>query len=91
VLAKHPAVALYATAGSGDSLLWMYTTWEDPPILQHPAATVTRGGRTYDLYTEHGRLRQIAWRVGATRVWLTNTLQDAVSNRALLALAGSCR
>jgi LCP family protein required for cell wall assembly len=87
----HPAVAMYATAGSGDSLLWMYTTWDDPPILAGPSGTLTRGGRRYDLYTEHGRLRQIAWRIGATQAWLTNTLQDSVSNAQLIALAESCR
>jgi LCP family protein required for cell wall assembly len=91
VLAGHPATALYATAGSGDSLLWMYTTWQDPPILADPTSTITRGGRTYDLYTAGGKLQEIAWHVGATRVWLTNTLRDTVSNAELIALAQSCR
>jgi len=90
-LAGHPAVALYATAGSGDSVLWMYTTWRDAPILRNPSATLRRGGRTYDLYTEHGRLRQVAWRIGASQVWITNTLQDMLTNAQLLALAQSCR
>jgi LCP family protein required for cell wall assembly len=89
-LAGHPATALYATGGSGDSILWMYTTWQDPPILAHPSGTVTRGGRTYALYTAHGRLRQIAWRLGATQVWITNTLQNALDNAQLLALARTC-
>jgi LCP family protein required for cell wall assembly len=89
-LEHHPAIALYATAGSGDSLLWMYTTWHDAPILGSPSATIARGGRTYDLYTEHGRLRQVAWRIGATQVWLTNTLEDSVTNAQLLGLARSC-
>jgi hypothetical protein len=89
-LAGHPAVALYATARSGESILWMYSTWHDPPILAHPSGTLTRGGRTYALYTEHGRLRQIAWRLGATEVWITNTLQNALDNAQLLALARSC-
>jgi hypothetical protein len=51
---------------------------------------VTRGGRTYALYTAHGRLRQIAWRLGATQVWITNTLQNALDNAQLLALARTC-
>jgi hypothetical protein len=68
----------------------MYTTWHDAPILGSPSATIARGGRTYDLYTEHGRLRQVAWRIGATQVWLTNTLEDSVTNAQLLGLARSC-
>jgi LCP family protein required for cell wall assembly len=91
VLAAHPATALYATAGSGDSVLWMYTTWTDPPILRDPSGTLTRRGRTYALYTEHGRLRQVAFRIGATQVWITNTLQDDLTNAQMLALAESCR
>lgn len=91
VLAGHPAIALYATAGSGDSPLWMYTTWTNPPILRDPSGTLTRGRRTYELYTEHGELRQIAWRIGATQAWLTNTLQDRLTNAQMIALAETCR
>jgi hypothetical protein len=90
LLAAHPAVAAYATAGSGRSILWMETTWQDPPILRGPTRSVRRGGRTYDLYFESGRLRQVAWRLGRTRVWVTNTLRNEVSNRQMLALALSC-
>jgi LCP family protein required for cell wall assembly len=90
-LAGHPAIALYATAGSGDAVLWMYTTWHDPPILGNPTTTLTGGGRTYELYTVHGKLWQIAWRIGSTQIWLTNTLQDTLTNAQLLALARSCR
>jgi LCP family protein required for cell wall assembly len=89
-LAGHPATALYATAGSGDSILWMYTTWQSPPILAHPNGTLTRGGRTYTLYTTHGRVRQIAWRLGATEVWITNTLQNTLTTAQMLALARTC-
>jgi hypothetical protein len=90
-IAGHPAIALYATAGSGDSLLWMFTTWQDPPILSSPATTIRHGGRTYDAYTSSGRIHQLAWRVGATRAWLTNTLRDTLTNAQMLALADSCR
>jgi polyisoprenyl-teichoic acid--peptidoglycan teichoic acid transferase len=90
-LARHPAIALYATAGSGDSLLWMFTTWRDPPILGGPATTIERGGRRLDLYTTAGKVHQIAWQIGATRVWLMNTLRDALSNNEMFALASSCR
>jgi hypothetical protein len=69
----------------------MYTTWQDPPALTTASATLHRGGREYQLFTERRKVRQIAWRVGATRVWLTNTLQDSVSNAQMIALAASCR
>jgi LCP family protein required for cell wall assembly len=90
-LADHPATALYATAGSGDSVLWMFTTWSNPPILRDGSSTIERGGRSYDVFTAGGRIREIAWRIGATRAWITNTLQDSLSNAQLIALAESCR
>jgi polyisoprenyl-teichoic acid--peptidoglycan teichoic acid transferase len=90
-IAGHPAIAIYATAGLGDSALWMYTTWQDPPTLANPSQTIERGGRSYDLYTAGGRLHQIGWRVRASRVWLTNTLRDTLTNAQMLALAESCR
>lgn len=90
-LAGHPATALYATRGSGDSVLWMYTTWSEPPILEHSVGTLSAGGRRYELYTEHGRLRMIAWRQGSTLVWITNTLQNDLTNKQLIGLARTCR
>jgi LCP family protein required for cell wall assembly len=90
VLDGHPAIALYATAGSGRSALWTFTTWQDPPILDAPRATRQVGCSEVEVWTESGAIRQLAWRVGATRVWLTNTLRNDLSPRQMLALAGSC-
>ncbi len=87
----HPAIAAWATAGSGHSILWMWTTWSSPPALDHPTTTVTRGTTTYSVWTENGRIRQVAWRIGPTRVWITNTLRNELDNRVMLALAASCR
>jgi hypothetical protein len=90
VLDGHPAIALYATAGSGRSALWSFTTWEDPPILRDPTSTRTLGGSEFELWADSGSLRQVAWRVGATRVWLTNTLRNELSPRQMLTLAANC-
>jgi LCP family protein required for cell wall assembly len=90
-IAGHPAIALYATAGSGDSVLWMYTTWQAPPILDEPSVTLRRAGRTLDVYTAGGHIQQVAWRVGSTRVWVTNTLRGTLTNAQMLGLATSCR
>jgi LCP family protein required for cell wall assembly len=91
VLSHHPAIALYANGDAGDSVLWMYTTWDDPPILGDPSTTVRRGGRSYDLYTNGGRIHMVAWRVGATRVWITNSLRAHLTNAEMLTLATSCK
>jgi LCP family protein required for cell wall assembly len=90
VLEGHPALALYATAGSGHSAVWTMTTWQDPPILRSPTKTLRVGGREVDVWTESGAVRQVAWRVGSTRVWLTNTLRSELTRGQMLALAKSC-
>jgi LCP family protein required for cell wall assembly len=90
-LEGQPAAALYATRGSGRSLLWMWMTWEDPPALRSPTRTVERGGRVYELTVDRGAVRQVAWRIGEWHVWITNTLRGEVPLRTLLALAESCR
>jgi LCP family protein required for cell wall assembly len=90
-LAGHPAVAAWATAGSGESVLWMWTTWQDPPILSDPSQTVVRDGRNYQLYYDSGRLRMVAWRIGSTRAWVTNTLLNALSDSQMIALANTCQ
>jgi hypothetical protein len=69
----------------------MMTTWNDPPILSRPSGTVRLQGQTVDVWREDGRLRQVAWTLGSTRVWITNTLRDELTNSEMLALAGSCR
>ena len=86
----HPAIALYSTAGSGRSALWTFTTWQDPPVLAKPTRTTRLRGRELELWQDDGAIRQLAWRVGATRVWLTNTLRDELGPRQMLALATSC-
>jgi LCP family protein required for cell wall assembly len=89
-LAGHPAIAAWASAGSGRSILWMWTTWQDPPDLREPTATIHRGGRTYSAWTDSGRIRVIAWRDGPTRAWITNTLRNELTSQQMIALARTC-
>ena len=91
VLSGHPAIAAWATAGSGRSLLYTFTTWQDPPALDNPTTTVLHDGKTYDVWTEAGHIRQIAWRQGPTRAWITNTLLDELTNTQMIGLAASCK
>jgi LCP family protein required for cell wall assembly len=90
VLDGHPAIALTADAGSGRSILWMFTTWDDPPTLGRPNGTAKVGGRRVELFEDSGGLRQVAWRIGPTRVWITNTLRNELTRAQLLALVKTC-
>ena len=86
----HDTGALWATAGSGRSVLFMFTRWQSPPVLASPSNTIRLAGHDVELFYESGRLRTVAWREGQTRAWITNTLRNELSDRALLALARSC-
>jgi LCP family protein required for cell wall assembly len=63
------------------------TTWRRPPLLANPNQTVNLGGRRLQLYFEGQRLRVVAWHDGAGVYWLTNTLQNILTNRQMLAIA----
>lgn len=85
-----PAGALWATAGSGRSVLLMFTEWQSPPVLARPSTSIRLAGHDVDLFYESGRLRMAAWRSGTTRAWVTNTLRNELPDRTLIALARSC-
>jgi LCP family protein required for cell wall assembly len=63
------------------------TTWTTPPILKNPNQIITLGGRRFQLYFEGQRLRVVAWHYGRRVYWLTNTLQNILTNRQMLAIA----
>jgi polyisoprenyl-teichoic acid--peptidoglycan teichoic acid transferase len=67
------------------------TTWTTPPILKNPNQTIALGGRRFQLYFEGQRLRVVAWHDGRAVYWLTNTLQNILTNRQMLAIAQSAR
>jgi polyisoprenyl-teichoic acid--peptidoglycan teichoic acid transferase len=80
-------VVVVAEGGLGQYYDLEGTTWTSPPILSNPGQRLRLGGRTYDLYFEGRRLRTIAWRGHRTAYWLTNTLQNILTNRQMLAIA----
>jgi LCP family protein required for cell wall assembly len=65
-------------------------SWDDPPILTEANEERTVKGVVYHLYYQGTRLHRIAWRADGTWYWITNTLDDQISNKVLLDLATSC-
>ena len=89
-LSGHPALAGWISQGSGQSILLMETTWTEAPILDSPTREFTRHRRHYQVWSDSGSIRQIAWRVGPTVVWLTNTLRNDLTANEMLAMAAAC-
>jgi LCP family protein required for cell wall assembly len=65
-------------------------SWDDPPILADANEERTVDGTVYHLYYQGARLHRVAWRADGTWCWITNTLDDQISNKVLLDLATSC-
>lgn len=88
---KPAYVVVVAEGGLGQFYDIEGTTWTRPPILINPNQTVQVGGRTMQLYFEGQRLRVVAWHSGNAVYWLTNTLQNILSNRQMLAIAAATK
>jgi LCP family protein required for cell wall assembly len=84
-------VVVVAQGGLGQYYDLEGTTWRQAPILNNPNQTVTLGGRTMQLYFEGQRLRVVAWHDGPAVYWLTNTLQNILTNRQMLAIAAAAQ
>jgi polyisoprenyl-teichoic acid--peptidoglycan teichoic acid transferase len=63
--------------------------WTGPPILDKPDESRTVNGRKLDLYFVGSRLRLVALRTKRAVYWVSNTLLLSLSNRQMLAIAGS--
>jgi hypothetical protein len=66
-------------------------SWRFPPILDNPSAVKRVGGRRLMLFYNGSHLRLVGWRTHKAAYWVTNTLDQAISNRQLIAIASSLR
>ena len=91
-LQGHVAYVVVVSQGSlGQYYNLEGTTWQGAPILRNPSQTITLGGRRMQLYFEGQRLRLISWHDGPAVYWLTNTLQNILTNRQMLAIAAAAK
>jgi LCP family protein required for cell wall assembly len=64
--------------------------WEDPPILEGPTETQTVNGREYLIYTDSGKVKIVAWHRGENTYWISNSLQQSLTNEQMMGVAESC-
>jgi LCP family protein required for cell wall assembly len=64
--------------------------WEDPPILDDPTEEKTVNGREYFIYTDSGKIKLVAWHRGENTYWISNSLQQSLSNEQMMGIAESC-
>ena len=85
-----PAAVVVGTTPQGGYWDVQALRWKDPPVLADPTAVRTVDGRSYSLYYDDAALHMVAWRAGGATYWVSNTLDDELSNPLMLALAESC-
>jgi polyisoprenyl-teichoic acid--peptidoglycan teichoic acid transferase len=64
--------------------------WEDPPILSDPTEERTVDGREYLIYTDSGKVKIVAWHRGENTYWISNSLQQSLTNEQMMGIAESC-
>jgi LCP family protein required for cell wall assembly len=89
---RHQAYRIVVAAGPpGEYYGVQGLTWRDPPILGNPDRVRVQNGRKLLLFYDGRHLRMIAWRTRRAAYWVTNTLDEAIANRRLLAITLSLR
>ncbi|HWF24345.1 MAG TPA: LCP family protein [Solirubrobacteraceae bacterium] len=65
------------------------TTWRTPPILNAPQQTRTVKGKQLLIFLNGHKISLVGWRTAQAAYWISNTLNDALSNAAMIDMASS--
>ncbi|MGA8745811.1 MAG: LCP family protein [Solirubrobacterales bacterium] len=63
--------------------------WPNPPIISGPSESVRLSGHHFQIFTNGGHIRLIAWHSGNNVYWIDNTLVGVLSNGQMLGVARS--
>jgi LCP family protein required for cell wall assembly len=63
------------------------TTWKAAPILDDPTDEVRMRGRTYRRYFDGHKIHLIAWETPKAVYWVSNTLQQQLTNSQMMGIA----
>ncbi len=89
----YPAFRLTYALGEGKYFGQYYgvqgTTWKDAPILRGTHSSVTRRGRTLQVYKAASRTKLVAWQTDQGAYWVSNSLSLALTNSQMLDIAAS--
>lgn len=88
---RYPSYVLTLQLLNGDDDYYTVqgTTWRDPPILRNPTGKLHVNGRTLYEYENGGQLSVVAFHNSKGVYWISNTLEDAIPNSQMLAIASS--
>ena len=72
---------------AGNSWGIMETTFTDAPLLENPTMEKDINGKNYRFYYAGEHLRYLAWQDGDTAYWITNSLQNSLTEDVMVKLA----
>jgi LCP family protein required for cell wall assembly len=85
---RHELVLTFVTAAGNVYWQVIESDWTTAPILRKPTGKYTlKDGRTFDLYTNGGKVHMVVFHEGNAAYWVVNTLRDELSNETMLAIA----
>lgn len=84
-----PRAALKVVGTDQPGNYWgiMETVYTDAPILESPGAERDIDGKKYRFYYSEGGLRYLAWQEGDIVIWISNTLENDLSEETMIELA----
>jgi LCP family protein required for cell wall assembly len=91
---RYPAVKIVFRVQSGflpDYWGFQMTTMPDPPILEGETGRFTSGGREYRTYYDGKNLMRLAWQIGGSTYWISNSLDNSLSAKTMQEIAKSTR
>ena len=83
------AAVIVGTTTSGGYWHIEETSWADPPAIDSPDAVRTIKRVRYLQFYNGAQLHMVAWKTGGSLCWVSNTLDNEISNDAMMALATS--
>ncbi len=83
----QPALKVVAQDEKGDYWGIMQTTFKDAPLLEAPSVEREIDGRKYRFFYADDNLRYLAWEDDDKVFWITNSLQDSLSEDTMVRLA----
>lgn len=82
-----PALKVVAENEVGNNWGIMETTLTDAPLLENPTVQRDISGKKYRFYYAADKLRYLAWQDGEVVFWITNSLQNSLSEETMIKLA----
>ncbi|HTX45277.1 MAG TPA: LCP family protein [Solirubrobacteraceae bacterium] len=87
----YPAyrITVMLNSALGDYYGIQGTTWLHPPILNATSSTENVNGKLLQIFKNGAHVSLVAWRTPLATYWVSNTLEDALSNNQMIGIAAS--